>query len=162
VTCGEPELGQIRCVPQKWDSGVRAQERDAETLELLDLLCQGPRTVESLAEQAAISLANASQHLQVLRAARLVDADKKGLYVEYRLVDDDVSRSFFTLRALAQARLAEVDQASRQYFAFETQGRPSPWQAPEASKPDPEPISVEQPGLFRLLRGSGSGHLGQR
>ena len=42
-------------------------------LELLDLLCQGPRTVESLAGQAAISVANASQHLQVLRAARLVD-----------------------------------------------------------------------------------------
>jgi DNA-binding transcriptional ArsR family regulator len=48
-------------------------------LELLDLLCQGPRTVEALAQQAAISVANASQHLQVLRAARLVDAEKKGL-----------------------------------------------------------------------------------
>ena len=46
-------------------------------LELLDLLCQGPRTVESLADQAAISVANASQHLQVLRAARLVTADKE-------------------------------------------------------------------------------------
>ena len=56
-------------------------------LELLDLLCQGPRTVEALAEQAALSVANASQHLQVLRAARLVDAEKKGLYVEYRLAD---------------------------------------------------------------------------
>jgi len=47
-------------------------------LELLDLLCQGPRTVEALAEQAALSIANASQHLKVLRAARLVDAEKKG------------------------------------------------------------------------------------
>jgi rhodanese-related sulfurtransferase len=85
-------------------------------LELLDLLCQGPRTVEALAEQAALSVANASRHLQVLRAARLVDAEKKGLYVEYRLVDEEVSRFFFTLRALAQARLAEVEQVSRQYF----------------------------------------------
>ena len=56
-------------------------------LELLDLLCQAPRTVEALARHAAISIANASQHLQILRAARLVDAEKKGLYVEYRLAD---------------------------------------------------------------------------
>lgn len=85
-------------------------------LELLDLLCQGPRTVEALAEQAALSVANASQHLQVLRAARLVDADKKGPYVEYRLADDEVCRFFLALRGLAEARLAEVEQVSRAYF----------------------------------------------
>lgn len=85
-------------------------------LELLDLLCQGPRTVEALAEQAAISIANASQHLQVLRAARLVDAEKKGLYVEYRLVGDEVCRFFLSLRGLAETHLAEVDQVRRAYF----------------------------------------------
>ena len=85
-------------------------------LELLDLLCQGPRTVEALAEQASISIANASQHLQVLRAARLVDAEKKGLYVEYRLADDEVGRFFVGLRRLAEARLAEVEQVTREYF----------------------------------------------
>lgn len=85
-------------------------------LELLDLLCQGPRTVEALAEQAALSVANASQHLQVLRAARLVDAEKKGLYVEYRLADDEVCRLFLTVRGLAESRLAEVEQVTRAYF----------------------------------------------
>ena len=85
-------------------------------LELLDLLCQGPRTVEALAEQAAISVANASQHLQVLRAARLIDAEKKGLYVEYRLADDEVCRFFLALRGLAEARLAEIDHVTRAYF----------------------------------------------
>ena len=85
-------------------------------LELLDLLCQGPRTVEALAEQAAISVANASQHLQVLRAARLVDAEKKGLYVEYRLADDDVSGFFVALRGLAESRLVEVEHVARAYF----------------------------------------------
>lgn len=85
-------------------------------LELLDLLCQGPRTVEALAEQAALSIANASQHLRVLRAARLVDAEKKGLYVEYRLADDEVCRFFVALRGLAEARLAEVEQVTRAYF----------------------------------------------
>lgn len=85
-------------------------------LELLDLLCQGPRTVEALADQAAISVANTSRHLQVLRAARLVAAEKRGLYVEYRLADDEVGRFFVALRGLAQARLAEVNQVAHEYF----------------------------------------------
>jgi rhodanese-related sulfurtransferase len=85
-------------------------------LELLDLLCQGPRTVEALAEQAALSVANASQHLQILRSARLVEAEKKGLYVEYRLADDEVCRFFHSLRGLAESRLAEVEQVTRAYM----------------------------------------------
>jgi len=85
-------------------------------LELLDLLCQGPRTVEALAEQAALSIANASQHLQVLRGARLVEAEKKGLYVEYRLANEDVARFYLSLRGLAESRLAEVEQVTRTYF----------------------------------------------
>jgi rhodanese-related sulfurtransferase len=85
-------------------------------LELLDLLCQGPRTVESLAGQAAISVANASRHLQVLRAARLVDAEKHGLYVEYRLADDEVCRFFVSMRALATSRLAEIDLVTRAFM----------------------------------------------
>jgi rhodanese-related sulfurtransferase len=85
-------------------------------LELLDLLCQGPRTVEALAEQTATSVANASQHLQVLRAARLVDAEKKGLFVEYRLAGDDIGRFYVAMRALGEARLAEIDQVANAYF----------------------------------------------
>lgn len=85
-------------------------------LELLDLLCQGPRTVESLADQAAISVANASRHLQVLRSARLVDAQKRGLYVEYRLADDEVCRFFVSLRALATSRMAEIDLVTRAFM----------------------------------------------
>jgi rhodanese-related sulfurtransferase/DNA-binding transcriptional ArsR family regulator len=85
-------------------------------LELLDLLCQAPRTVEALAEQAAISVANASQHLQVLRAARLIDAEKRGLYVHYRVADEQVYGFVHSLRVLAKARLAEVEQAARVYL----------------------------------------------
>ena len=85
-------------------------------LELLDLLCQGPRTVEALAEQAALSVANASKHLQVLRGARLVTAEKKGLHVEYRLADEEVGQFFLAMRGLAGSRLAEVEQVSSQYF----------------------------------------------
>jgi len=86
-------------------------------LELLDLLCQGPRTVEALAKESALSVANASQHLQVLRAARLVEPEKKGLYVEYRLADDQVGRFLLALRGLAQARLTEIESVQRAFLA---------------------------------------------
>jgi rhodanese-related sulfurtransferase len=85
-------------------------------IELLELLCQGPRTVEALAGQAALSIANASQHLQVLRRARLVDAQKKGLFVEYRLADEGVLKFMHAMRALAEARLAEVGEITNAYL----------------------------------------------
>ena len=52
-------------------------------LEILDLLCQGPRTVEALSKQIGQSVANTSAHLKVLRRARLVESDKQGIYVSY-------------------------------------------------------------------------------
>ena len=85
-------------------------------LELLDILCQGPRTVEVLAGETGLTVANASQHLQVLRAARLVEADKEGLYVVYRLADQTVCEFFLTMRVLAEKRLAEVEQIKRQFL----------------------------------------------
>jgi rhodanese-related sulfurtransferase/DNA-binding transcriptional ArsR family regulator len=85
-------------------------------LELLDLLSQSPRTVEALAQQTGHSVAATSHHLQVLRRARLVDAEKAGLYVTYRLADPQVSDFFLDLRRLAESRLAEVQQVTRQYL----------------------------------------------
>jgi rhodanese-related sulfurtransferase len=88
----------------------------AKRLELLDLLCQGKRTVEVLAGEAELSIANTSQHLQVLRAARLVEASKEGLYVTYRIADPAVGDFVRTIRVLAEQQLAEVEQISRRFF----------------------------------------------
>jgi rhodanese-related sulfurtransferase/DNA-binding transcriptional ArsR family regulator len=85
-------------------------------LELLDLLSQGPRTVEALAKQTGQSVATTSHHLQVLRRARLVDGEKAGLYVTYRLADPQVGDFLLELRQLAESRLAEVQQVTRQYL----------------------------------------------
>lgn len=85
-------------------------------LELLDLLCQGPRTVEVLAGQAALSVANASRHLQVLRGAGLVESEKRGLHVEYRLANEQVGRFYLALRKLAESRNAEIDRVARAFF----------------------------------------------
>jgi len=86
-------------------------------LELLDLLCQGPRTVEVLANESGLAIANASQHLQALRAARLVAAEKEGLFVIYRLADQTVCEFFRTMRVLAESQLAEVEQIKRRFLA---------------------------------------------
>jgi rhodanese-related sulfurtransferase len=85
-------------------------------LELLDLLCQAEKTVETLARETGLTLANASQHLQVLRTARLVDAEKEGLYVKYRLSDQMVCRFFRSMRVLAENRLAEVEMINRRFL----------------------------------------------
>ena len=87
-----------------------------QRLELLDLLNQGPRTVENLAQEAHLTVANTSRHLQVLRAARLIEAEKEGVFVRYRVADEAVVDFFRTLRILAASRLAELDQIVRQFF----------------------------------------------
>ena len=85
-------------------------------LELLDLLCQGPRTVEVLAKESGLTVANASQHLQVLHSARLVATEKEGLFVTYRLADPAVCEFFRAMRVLAESRLAEVEQIKRRFL----------------------------------------------
>ena len=85
-------------------------------LELLDLLCQGERTVEKLARAANLSVANASQHLKKLQAARLVVSEKSGSFVIYRVADESVNSFFHTMRVLAENRLAEIDQITRQFM----------------------------------------------
>lgn len=85
-------------------------------LELLDLLCEGPRTVDALAGQAGQSIANTSHHLRLLHAARLVESERSGTFVTYRIADDDVHALLATLRDLAESRLAELDQARRAFL----------------------------------------------
>jgi rhodanese-related sulfurtransferase len=85
-------------------------------LELLDLLGQGERSVDELAQELGQSLANTSAHLQVLRQARLVEADKRGLNVVYRLAAPEVFDLWRTVRDLGAARLAEVDRLVETYL----------------------------------------------
>src|ERR1043165_4317036 len=79
-------------------------------LELLDALAQCPRTVENLANQTGMTLANASQHLQVLRGAGLVESEKDGLFVCYRLASADVPDFLLALRRLAASIIGDVER----------------------------------------------------
>jgi rhodanese-related sulfurtransferase len=85
-------------------------------LELLDLLGQGERSVDALARACELSVANASQHLQALYAARLVDSRRDGQRIYYRLADPSVAALFQSLRATAEQQLAEVDAVAREYL----------------------------------------------
>ena len=85
-------------------------------IELLDLLGQGEKTVETLAEQLATPLKNTSAHLRALRQANLVETRREGTYVYYRLADDDVYRLLQALEALGHGRLAEVRQVVDLYL----------------------------------------------
>jgi rhodanese-related sulfurtransferase len=85
-------------------------------LELLELLSQGARTVEALAKQTGQSVAATSHHLQVLRRARLVDAEKAGLFVTYRLAHPQVETFLLEIRHLAESRLAEIQHITRTFL----------------------------------------------
>jgi rhodanese-related sulfurtransferase len=83
-------------------------------LELIELLCQSAKTVEVLAREADISVKLASAHLKELKAARLVDTERQGRYIIYRLASEDVARFWVTIRLLAEDRLFELQEALRQ------------------------------------------------
>lgn len=77
-------------------------------LELIELLCQGEKTVDALAREAAISMKLASAHLRELRAARLVETEKQGKYVIYRIANRAVADFWVAIRSLAEDRLVEL------------------------------------------------------
>src|SRR5216683_1644197 len=98
-------------------------------LELLELLAQGERTVDALASESALSLANASQHLLALREAGLVESRKQGLFVHYRLADPSVFELSRAIRIAAERRLAELDRLVREHFG---------------DRSDPEPVEMDE------------------
>jgi rhodanese-related sulfurtransferase/DNA-binding transcriptional ArsR family regulator len=93
-------------------------------IEMLELLAQGERTVDSLATEIGLSLANASQHLQALRQAALVDSRKDGLFVYYRLADPAVFDICEAIRSVAERRLADLERLLHEHFGDRTQPEP--------------------------------------
>jgi len=96
-------------------------------LEILDLLTQGPRTVESVALETDQTLPNASQHLLALKAAGLLQSTKLGLHVTYSLAGPNVASFLLAFRQLAEAQIAEIERLSATFFAE-----------------SPEPVDVEE------------------
>jgi rhodanese-related sulfurtransferase/DNA-binding MarR family transcriptional regulator len=93
-------------------------------MELLDVLANGERTVEVLAGEGGLSVANASQHLQVLRRAGLVATRREGTSVHYRLAGPEVFELWRALRTLAASRLAEVERLAAAYLGARNELEP--------------------------------------
>jgi DNA-binding transcriptional ArsR family regulator/rhodanese-related sulfurtransferase len=93
-------------------------------LEIIELLAQGERTVESLATELGVSMANASQHLQALRQAALVDSRKEGLFVHYRLADPEVFELSKVIRSVAERRLADLERLVKEHFGNRVDAEP--------------------------------------
>jgi len=85
-------------------------------LELLDLVSQTERSVEDLALEAGLSVANASQHLQVLRQAGLVEVQREGKFSYYRLAGKEAFKTWQSIRDFAAAKVAEVQRLAEQYL----------------------------------------------
>jgi rhodanese-related sulfurtransferase len=90
-------------------------------LELIDLLAQGPRSVEELARASGQSTANASQHLQAMHASGVVSRERAGTRVNYSLAGDEIVELWLALRDASARRLAEVERAARNYLGDEVE-----------------------------------------
>jgi rhodanese-related sulfurtransferase len=104
-------------------------------IELLELLSQGEKTVETLADESNTPVKNTSAHLRVLRHARLVETRRHGTFISYRLATDDVFRFLRCLETLGAQRLAEIDRVTQMYLT---------------SRDTLEPVTL--PELRRLMR----------
>jgi rhodanese-related sulfurtransferase/biotin operon repressor len=93
-------------------------------LEMIEHLAQGARSVEALAAKLGQPIANISQHLQALRRAGIVSAERDGKFVRYSLADEGVLSAFASVRLVAERRLAEVDRIVRGYFDARDDMRP--------------------------------------
>ncbi len=97
---------------------------NARRLELLDLLVQGEHSVETLAKETNMSVANTSQHLKHLRSTKLVESRRDGVKIYYRLADENVFALIRALRQLSENRLAEMDRVLN-YFLADRKEMPS-------------------------------------
>jgi rhodanese-related sulfurtransferase len=85
-------------------------------LEIIDVLAQGERDVETLAQEVSMTMANTSQHLKTLKNARLVENRKLGVQVFYRIADNEVLSCWKGLQTLAEKRIAEIKEVTRMFF----------------------------------------------
>ena len=95
---------------------VAAAFGSPKRIEIIDILAQGDRNVEKIAQETGLSIANTSRHLQVLKGAGLVSSRKAGLQVFYRLSGPVVEEGYQVLRRVAEERIAELGRIAKDFF----------------------------------------------
>ena len=138
-------------------------------LAILDVLAQSERTVEDIARQIGASVANASQHLRQLRAARLVETRRDGQFIFYRLADQTVLRLWQAIREVGEARYAEIEQVVRTYLkeretmqTVDAGGLLQMMRAGEVTVLDVRPVEEFAAGHIASARSIPLAELGQR
>jgi rhodanese-related sulfurtransferase len=93
-------------------------------MEIIELLAQGEFSVEEIAAQTNLTVANGSQHLQVLKTAQLVEVNRQGNFIFYRLSNENVFKAWKALRALGIERISAIEKVVKEFrkakFDFET------------------------------------------
>lgn len=84
-------------------------------LEIVDLLGQGEKTVEEIANETSMTIANTSQHLQVLKATNLVEIRREGNFIHYKLSHEEIYKSWQTLRELGLNHIAEMERLVKDF-----------------------------------------------
>ena len=84
-------------------------------LEIIEFLAQGEFSVEKIAEQVHLPIANTSQHLQVLKQAQLVDINRQGNFIYYRLSNNNVFKAWKALRELGVERIAAIEKVVKEF-----------------------------------------------
>ena len=85
-------------------------------LEIIDILLQGEKDVETLSKQISASIANTSRHLQILKNSRLVDNRREGVRIYYRIADDRVFNCWKGLQLLAESRVVEIREVLKNFL----------------------------------------------
>jgi rhodanese-related sulfurtransferase len=88
-----------------------------QRLQILDLLLQAERTVEVIAAEVGLSVANTSHHLQVLKRCRLVESERRGQFIVYRLADPAVAETMQAVRMLGERRFSEIQSVTAEFLA---------------------------------------------
>lgn len=114
MTNAKPESRRVKDLLYEQVARIGKAACSPKRLELIELLCQGEKTVETLAREAAISLKLASAHLRELRAARLVETERQGKNIYYRIANRNVADFWVAIRTLAEDRLVELKMALAQ------------------------------------------------
>lgn len=110
-----PEYGRYKSELYEQFARVGKALCSAKRLELLDLLLQTERSVEELARETGMSVANTSQHLQVMKQARLVESERRGNFVVYRPTSEHAADVLTSIQQFAEHGLAEVEAITRHF-----------------------------------------------
>ena len=108
--------GEFKDIVFRLFASIAQSLSSPKRLEIIDVLIQGERDVETLSREVNMSMANTSKHLQVLKNARLLDSRKEGVRVLYRVADDSVFTCWKNLQSLAEHRLFEMKEIERMYY----------------------------------------------